>query len=197
MNIFQHALHDYLVLFAMVNAFGNLPILWELTHGMDRAAKTRSFRVAVATACAIVVGFAFLGDWMLRMVFQVDVHAFKIAGGILVFSVASRGVLQGPRTHLPAHEQYENVAVFPMAFPFLAGPGTILATILLMQAEGGPLTALTAILVYASVLPLLYLAPLIQRALGRVGAMVLTRILYVFIGAKAVAFVISGVRGSF
>jgi multiple antibiotic resistance protein len=197
MNTFQNAAHDYLVLFAMVNAFGNLPILWELTHAMDRKAKARSFRIAVVTACAIVVTFAFLGDWMLRLVFQVDVNAFKIAGGVLVFAVASRGVLQGPRTHLRADEQYENVAVFPMAFPFLAGPGTIVTTILLMQAEGGPLTALTAVLVYATILPLLYLTPLIERALGRVGVLVLTRILYVFIAAKAVAFVISGIRGSF
>lgn len=46
MNAFQHAAHDYLVLFAMVNAFGNLPSLWELMHGMDRAAK----------AVAVVIG---------------------------------------------------------------------------------------------------------------------------------------------
>jgi multiple antibiotic resistance protein len=197
MNTFQHAVHDYLVLFAMVNAFGNLPILWELTHAMDRPTKARTFRIAVATACAIVVAFAFLGNWMLRSVFQVDVNAFKIAGGLLVFAVAARGVLLSPRTHLHADEQHEDVAIFPMAFPFLAGPGTIVTTILLMQAEGGPLTALTAVLVYATVLPLLYLTPLIQRALGRVGAMVLTRILYVFIAAKAVAFMIGGIRGSF
>lgn len=196
MTLFQRAVHDYLVLFAMVNAFGNLPILWELTHAMDSRAKARCFRVAVVTACAIVVGFAFLGNWMLQSVFQVDVNAFKIAGGILVFAVAARGTMLGPRMHLPAHEQYEDVAIFPMAFPFLAGPGTIVTTILLMQAEGGPLTALTAVLVYATILPLLYLTPLIKRSLGRVGAMVLTRILYVFIAAKAVAFVISGIRGS-
>jgi multiple antibiotic resistance protein len=197
MTTFQHAAHDYLVLVAMVNAFGNLPIFWEMTHAMDRPTKARCFRIAVVTACAIVVAFAFLGNWMLKSVFQVDVNAFKIAGGLLVLAVAGRGVLVGPRTRLPADEQYEDVAIFPMAFPFLAGPGTIVTTILLMQAEGGPLTALTAVLVYATVLPLLYLTPLIKRALGRVGAMVLTRILYVFIAAKAVAFVIGGIRGSF
>lgn len=125
MNIFQHAVHDYLVLFAMVNAFGNLPILWDLTHTMDRATKARSFRIAVIIACAIVIMFAFLGDWMLRSVFQVDVNAFKIAGGILVFAVAGRCVLVRPNTHLPAERRYEDVAVFQMAFSFLAGPRTI------------------------------------------------------------------------
>jgi multiple antibiotic resistance protein len=197
MNILQDAAHDYLVLFAMVNAFGNLPIFWELTHAMNKQAKRRAFRIATATACGIVVGFALLGEWMLREVFQVDVNDFKIAGGILVFAVAGRGVLQGPRTHLGSGEPHDNVAVFPMAFPFLAGPGTIVTTILLMQAEGGPQTAVTAILVYATVFPLRFLAPLIERAIGRVGVLVLTRLLYVFILAKAVSFVISGIRGSF
>jgi multiple antibiotic resistance protein len=197
MTALQRIVQEYLVLFAMINAFGNLPVFWELTQAMDRRTKARCFRTAVVTACAIVVTFALLGDWVLRSVFQVEVSAFKIAGGILVFAVASRGVLLGPHTQTGAPERYEDVAVFPLAFPYLAGPGTIVTTILLMQAEGGALTALTAIAVYATVFPLLYLAPLIARALGRVGVLVLTRILYVFIAAKAAAFVIDGIRGSF
>lgn len=197
MNVLQHLTHDYLVLFAMVNAFGNLPIFGELTNSMDRNSRIRCFRIATAIACAIVVGFAFLGDWMLRSLFQVDINAFKIAGGILVFSVAARGVLLGPRTHKSSEELYDNVAVFPIAFPFLAGPGTIVTTILLVQAEGGVLTALTATLVYATVLALLHLTPLIKRSLGHMGSLVLARILYIFIAAKAVAFVIGGLRGCF
>ena len=89
------------------------------------------------------------------------------------------------------------MAVFPIAFPFLAGPGTIVTTILLVQAEGGAFTALTAILVYATVFALLHLTPLIKRSLGHMGSLVLARILYIFIAAKAVAFVIGGLRGCF
>lgn len=141
MGLFHSVVREYLVLFAIVNAFGNLPILWELTRDMDRAAKARCYRTAAAVACAIVVAFALVGDWVLREAFQVDVNAFRIAGGILVFAVAARGVLQVPRTQPKAHELDEDVALFPMAFPFLAGPGTIVTTILLMQAEGCPRTA--------------------------------------------------------
>lgn len=67
----------------------------------------------------------------------------------------------------------------------------------LAYGAAGVRPALTAVLVYATVLPLLYLTPLIERTLGRVGALVLTRILYIFIAAKAVAFVVGGIRGSF
>ena len=197
MDIFQRILHDFLVLFAMVNAVGNLPVFADLTSGLDRAARARAFRVAGLTACSIVLTFAFLGDWMLRALFQVGTGAFQVAGGILVFAVAARGVLMGPRAVAPSSDDHhEDIAIFPLGFPFLAGPGTIVTTILLMQNEGRIVTAGAAILVYLAVVPLLHLARVVERTVGRVGVLVVTRILYVFICAKAVSFVITGLRSS-
>lgn len=197
MGALQRILHDFLVLFAMVNAVGNLPVFADLTRDMDRVTRARTFRVAGLTGCCIVLVFAFLGHWMLRAVFQVETGAFQVAGGILVFAVAARGVLMGPRAASPfARGKPEDIAVFPLGFPFLAGPGTIVTTILLMQSEGRFITAGAAILVYLAVIPLLHLAPVVERTLGRVGVLVITRILYVFICAKAVSFAIAGLRAS-
>ena len=193
--LLARVVHDYLLLFAMVNAVGNLPLFADLTRGMAPEVRARSFRTAVITAASIVVGFSLLGDWMLRSLFQVGVAEFKVAGGILVFFVAARGMVLGPMRSLPAAPRDpDHVAVFPMGFPFLAGPGTIVTTILLMQSEGGPWTALVALLVYASVLPVLRLSTQLERTVGRLGALVLARILYVFIAAKAVSFVLAGLR---
>lgn len=193
----QSLIHDTLVLFAMVNVVGNLPVFAELTADLDKNEKRKSFHTAVFTAASIVITFAFLGNWMLQTLFQVDTGAFKVAGGVLVFFVAARGMILGtPRTHLTQSDPHGNLGVYPMGFPFLAGPGTIVTTILLMQAGGSLTTALAAILVYASVLPILYLTPLIQRAGGRVGILVVSRILYIFIAAKAVTFIITGIKAS-
>jgi multiple antibiotic resistance protein len=193
-TLFQLILHSFMVLFAMVNAVGNLPVFADLTAGMDRKTRHRTFATAIATAAGIVVGFALLGNWMLQAVFQVEVSAFKIAGGILVFAVSARGVLFGPRQMGKRKSGYgENLGVFPLGFPFLAGPGTIITTILLMQADGALLTAFIAVLVYAAVLPVLFLSPLIEKVFGRVIVLVGTRILYIFIAAKSVSFVLSGI----
>jgi multiple antibiotic resistance protein len=186
--------HDYLVLFAMVNAVGNLPIFADLIRGLDVAARNRAYRVAVLTALSIVMAFAWFGNWMLSSVFEVGLPAFKIAGGILVFAVAAQGVLRGQRPATAHPPPSEDVAVFPMGFPFLAGPGTIVTTILLMQASGPVVTTGSALLVYLSILFLLHLAPLIERALGRVVVLVVARIFYVFICAKAVTFVLEGLE---
>lgn len=192
--LFQ-TLHNFLVLFGMVNAVGNLPIFSDLTAGMDRSTRRRTFLKAALTACSIVIAFALLGDWMLRLVFEVDIAAFKVAGGLLVFAVAGRGVLSGPpSTPKDQHQIASGPAVFPLGFPFLAGPGTIITTILLMQSDGAVFTAFVGLLVYAAVLPVLFLAPLVERALGRVAVLVVSRILYIFIAAKAASFVIQGLK---
>ena len=195
MSIIEKIFHDYLILFAMVNAVGNLPIFADLTGHMEKEARNRAFLEAVVVAAAIVLCFAFLGNWMLDRVFVVDAASFNIAGGILVFIVAARGMIMGSRQSFAGqNQQYDNIAVFPLGFPYLAGPGTIVTTILLMKSSGSLVTAISAILVYFSILPLLRLAGYVERVVSRVGVLVIARILYIFICAKAVTFVVNGIR---
>lgn len=188
--------HDYLVLFAMVNAVGNLPVFSDLTHGMSRPERSMAYRTAVMTGGIIVLVFALFGNWMLQQVFEVTTADFKIAGGILVFAVAARGVLLGGPTKVAGTEGSHNLGVFPLGFPFLAGPGTIVTTIMLFQRGADFITLAAVIAVYLTILPILFLAPLVERTVGRLGVMVITRLLYIFIGAKAVHFIMDGVRAS-
>ncbi len=194
METIRQLIHDALVLFAMVNAVGNLPVFAQYTAGMEPRNRSKIFLLAVATGGGIVLGFALFGDVMLRNVFSVSTSAFKIAGGILVFMVAARGVILGSSQAIPDMNDSRSVAVFPLGFPFLAGPGTILTTILLMQDNGRVFTALTVVLVYLAILPVLKLAPLVERIIGKIGVSVIARILYIFICAKAVSFVLDGFR---
>lgn len=194
METIPQLLHNFLVLFAMVNAVGNLPIFADLTGNLNKHERNRTFLTAVAVGGGIVLAFALFGDIMLRNVFDISTSAFKIAGGILVFAVAAKGVLSGHSNNHIQSPATNNIAIFPLGFPYLAGPGTILTTILLIQIDGRLMTALTVILVYLSILPILYLAPLVEKAIGKVGIMVIARILYIFICAKGVSFVLSGLH---
>ena len=197
MSVLQMLVHDVLVLFAMVNAVGNLPLFADLTSGMTQPVKRHAFNTAVLTAAGIVVTMAFLGKWMLDSLFQVDTDSFKISGGLLVFFVAARGLISGSDQHPYLRPiGHGHIGVFPMGFPFLAGPGTIVTTILLMQEGGAWVTAFAALFVYALVLPILYLTRVIQLVAGRVGILVVSRLLYIFISAKAIAFAISGLKGA-
>lgn len=190
-------LHDALILFAMVNVVGNMPIISELSGGISTADRRKTHRIAVLTACGIVVTFALIGHWMLRSVFDIDQAALQVAGGAFVFSVSMRGILN-PGASTAAHfGASDNIGIYPLGFPLLAGPGTILTAILLLQHHGAMRTVAAACVVYAAILPLLSLSMLVTRAVGKVGELLLTRILYIFIAAKAVTFVLEGVREIF
>jgi len=194
MELIKQFLHDYLVMFAMVNAVGNLPIFSDLTNNLNKPERNRTFLIAVTVGGGIVLAFALFGDIMLRNVFDISTSAFKIAGGILVFMVAARGVLSGPPNTHNINPKTSNIAIFPIGFPYLSVSWTILTTFLLFQNDGRLMIALTVILVYLSILPILYLAPLVEKAIGKVGVMVIARILYIFICAKGVSFVLSGLH---
>jgi multiple antibiotic resistance protein len=188
----SHLFHDFLVLFAMVNAIGNLPVFADLTSEMDKTTRNRTNFIAIATGGGIVLVFALFGDLMLRNVFSVSTAAFKIAGGILVFIVAARGVIMGPHQYKLQEKGNNSIAVFPMGFPYLAGPGTILTTILLIQSNGRIFTVVTVLVVYLAIFPVLKLAPLVEKVIGKIGVSVVARILYIFICAKAVSFILDG-----
>jgi len=197
MEIIKQIAHDYLVLFSMVNAIGNLPIFAELTQDLDAKSRKSTFRIAVLTAGSIVLVFALFGDFMLDNIFDVDTNAFKIAGGLLVFVVAASGVMSGEKVFNVKIRENNNIAVFPLGFPYLAGPGTILTTILLFRNSEVLITVASAILVYATILPILYLSPLVTKVIGKLGVSVISRILYIFISAKAIDFTMQGLRGFF
>lgn len=194
MDVISNILHDYLVLFSMVNAIGNLPIFAELTNEMNDKQRKRVYRIAVVTGGSIVITFALLGDFMLTNVFGVNTFSFKVAGGILVFIVAARGVMSGPQILNKPFSKDENIAIYPLGFPYLAGPGTILTTILLFRNSHILITLSSATLVYLFILPILYLTPFVTRVLGKLGVSVISRILYIFISAKAVEFILEGIR---
>lgn len=178
----------------MVNAVGNLPIFAELTGSLNKKERNRTFLISIAVGGGIVLSFALFGDIMLRSIFDISTAAFKIAGGILVFAVAANGVLNRQHNNKLDSSLSENMAIFPIGFPYLAGPGTILTTILLIQMDGRLMTALIVLLVYSTILPVLYVAPLVEKVLGKVGVLVVARILYIFICAKGVSLVLDGLH---
>ena len=192
MDIIKQIVHDYLVLFSMVNAIGNLPIFSELTQDMDEKLRKNIYEIAVLTGGSIVIVFALFGDFMLNNIFEVSTSSFKIAGGILFFIVAARGVVLGSKSLNVSVTNEKSLAIFPMGFPYLAGPGTILTTILLFRNSDILITSASAILVYLSILPILFLAPIVTKVFGQLGVSVISRILYIFISAKAIEFILQG-----
>jgi multiple antibiotic resistance protein len=200
---------DYLIsaavtLFVVVDPIGLAPTFLSVTAGLPRAARRSVAVRATVIAGAILAGTALIGDWLLRQL-GITLPAFRIAGGLMLFSIASEMVFgvrnerQTRDAEQAAEEHVRNVAAFPLAIPLLAGPGAITATVLLAsQAAFRPLHLgiLIGVIAVIGVLCLFvfWLAGRIADGLGTTGSMLLSRLQGVLLASLAVQFVIDGIR---
>jgi multiple antibiotic resistance protein len=200
---------DYLVsalvtLVVVVDPIGLVPTFLAVTHGLPQQARRRIAMRASIIAAAILAGTALLGDWLLRQL-GITLPAFRIAGGLLLFAVASEMVFgvrterQSKQAEEALEEHLRNVAAFPLAIPLMAGPGAITATLLLAgQASGKPISLAiliaVVVVVCALCLGVFLLANRVDRLLGITGNVVSSRLLGVLLAALAVQYVIDGVR---
>jgi multiple antibiotic resistance protein len=191
-------------LLVVVDPLGLVPIFTSLTVRLPATSRRHVALRAIAIAFLILCGAALIGDWLLRQL-GIGLPAFRIAGGLLLFSIASemvfgvRIVRESLTAEAAIEEHVRNVAAFPLAIPLMAGPGAITAVILLAgRAKGDPvhlggLIAVIAIVMLACLAAFL-LGTRITRLLGITGNVVLERLLGVILAALAVQFVIDGVR---
>ena len=200
---------DYLVsalvtLLVVVDPISLVPSFLAVTQGVPAAARRQIAVRACVIAGAILAGTALVGDWLLAKL-GITLPAFRIAGGLLLFAVASEMVFgvrierQAKQAEEALDEHVRNVAAFPLAIPLMAGPGAITAMLLLAGRAGGqPLLLATLIGVIAVTvavcLGVFLLASRIERLLGITGNVVSSRLLGVLLAALAVQFVIDGVR---
>jgi multiple antibiotic resistance protein len=205
--MFHQLLRFFVVFLVVVEPVSLLPLFVGLTEGIEESQRRLMARRAVVISALILTVFALVGGPFLK-VMNISLESFRIFGGLLLFLIALEMVFaRSPGTRTSSKEQQESeeredISVFPLAFPFIAGPGA-LATILLAfgGAEKSPTLfvglLVVVFIVLAITLGILYLASPVLRLLGVTGTNVISRLFGVLLGALAVQFVIDGIRGSF
>lgn len=199
-------LSAFLTLFVVIDPPGCGPIYAGLTSGATPVQRRSMACRAVLIAAAILLLFAFVGRPLLHLL-GIGLDAFRIAGGIMLFFIALEMVFErrtrrreGMAQKISDAPEVEDVSVFPMAMPMIAGPGSI-ATIMLLMAEAPTMLeramVLAALLLtLALMLGALLLAGPLMRLVGQQVEAVVTRILGVLLAALAVQFALDGVRGA-
>src|SRR5215475_11154414 len=193
-------------LLVVVDPIGLVPSYLAITHGLPQRARRSVALHATLIAAAILVGSALVGDWLLRTL-SIGLPAFRIAGGLLLFSIASEMVFgvrterQSQQAEQAVEEHVRNIAAFPLAIPLMAGPGAITATILLAsRGEGDAMRLAILLAVIVIVLALCFvvfvLAAEIAKRLGVTANIVASRLLGVLLAALAVQYVVDGVRAA-
>lgn len=197
---------SFITLFVVIDPPGCAPIFYGLTTGATPQQRRRMGIRAVIVASCILVGFAAVGEDFLR-VLGISLEAFRIAGGIMLFFIAMDMVFE-KRTQrredrvqkVKETPEIEDVSVFPMAMPMIAGPGSIATVMLLMARAHGIEQSFVVLAALAANLLLMVIALVavgpIMRLFGSQVEAVITRLLGVILAALAVQFVLDGLKGS-
>lgn len=194
-------------LLVIIDPPGCAPIFASLTKDAAPAQRRAMAVRATIVAAGILLFFGLFGEDLLDAL-GISLAAFRIAGGIMLFLIALEMVFEkrterreNRANEINATPEIEDISVFPMAIPMIAGPGSIASVMLLMARSDGldeslmVLGALALVLV-ATLVALLLAGPLLRLLGHKVEAMI-TRILGVILAALAAQFVIDGIAVSF
>ena len=206
------ALETFLValvaLLVIIDPVGTAAVFVGITP-RDSEARRRAMAIRASIISVIVLaGFAVVGEFLLRAM-GIGLPAFQIAGGLLLFVLAFDMVMQRPSglratesERSEAEASDDDVSVFPLAIPLIAGPGAMTSVVLLRGRAGSDYAELAAVMVALLValgitLAALLAAGTMTRVIGKTGTHVIGRVLGVVLAALSAQLVIDGIRQSF
>ena len=194
----------FIIYFVVIDPVGNAPIFVAVTQHQDRARKLRTALEGTVVATMIMLFFALCGRWVLAYL-NISEAAFRIAGGIILFLVAldmlSARRQQRKRevsTREDEESEPDNVAIFPLATPLLAGPSAIMSVIVVTagfagNGFAGVMTGYAALLaVMALTGVILTVTVVAERWLDERVTMVFSRITAIILAGLSVQYVIDG-----
>jgi multiple antibiotic resistance protein len=178
-----------IVLFIIVDPFGNIPIFMGLTEKMTENQKKKVFNTACLVGFILLLIFAFTGQEIFA-IFGVSIYSFEIAGGVLLLIISIKILISG--TLHENVESPESLGAVPIAMPLLVGPGAITTTIFNLQAYDVYVTALSVLIVLVLTWVILRFMNSVYRFLGKTGSLVIARVMALLIAAIAIQYILSG-----
>jgi len=203
-SLVQFGLTAFVMLIVVINPIAVAPVFVAVTNGLPAAERRTVLSRAVVASFSVALFFLLVGRIFLGYM-GVTVHAFAISGGILLFTLAFPmlfGQKSGLRTANPTEPPpaQEDIAIFPLTIPQLAGPGTIATVLVLATQANNNLNRLGVLiiillLIYIIAWPTLYAAERMMARLGEANMHVITRMLGLVLAALAVQYVLNGIAG--
>jgi len=190
----------FLTIFVVMDPLGAVPLFISVAGDLDEAKKRATIRKAILISFIVMAVFILAGRLILGF-FGISPGAFSVAGGVLFFLISIDMLFGQPKRARTSSEEgsddYASIAVFPLAIPYISGPGLI-TTIMLYAAGPTPVLETTLMLFVSVILCLgamlasLSASSLILRALGRTGVSVIERIMGLLLSGLSIQFVYEG-----
>lgn len=203
MEGWQEAISRFVVLWAVIDPIGTVPVFISATADRTDEERRRVALIASSAAAGILLFFIVAGEPVLHAM-GVPLLAFKIAGGIVLFLFALTMIFgdSKPEDETKMLRSVQDTAIFPLATPSIASPGAMMAVVLLTENESHSLldqglTAAIMLLVVGSVYGLMLAAGTISRIIGTGGASIVSRVMGLILASIAATHVLEGAKEYF
>ena len=191
----------FITFFAVIDPIGTVPVFIAVTRKYDKATKRRIALYATIVAAGVLLFFLVIGEVILKAL-SIPLPAFQISGGIVLFLFALNMIFgdSKPEEEIKlVKDSHKDTAIFPIAVPSIAGPGAMLAAVLLTENSVVPVmqqvqTALVMLSVLLIVYILMLLSEFITRFIGTSGASVISRVMGLILSAIATTNILTGIR---
>ncbi|MGN6349710.1 MAG: MarC family protein [Candidatus Nitrosocosmicus sp.] len=189
--LFNKILTSTIQLLAVVEPFGIIPILINLTKKMEKETSKALSKSAALTSAILLMVFGIAGAQILS-IFGITINSFMVAGGALLFIVSLEIMRHGELRNI--EKELQGTGIVPIAFPLIAGPGAITSVIISQQKDGLIVTIISIIIVISITYIILRSINSIYRILGNRGSEVISRIFAVILAAIAVQYIVEGLK---
>ncbi len=179
-----------IILFIIVDPFGNVPIFMGLLEKMTKAERRKVFNIATIVGIILLLVFAFIGQ-QIFLIFGISIYSFEVAGGLLLLIVSIRILVSGSLQETV--ESPESLGAVPIAMPLLVGPGAITTTLLSLQEYGTIVTIISVFIVLFLAWVIFRYVDSVYKFLGKIGAAVIARVMALLLAAIAVQYILIGI----
>ncbi|WP_127716273.1 MarC family protein [Halobacteriovorax sp. HLS] len=205
MSVFNldNFISSFVILWAVIDPFGTVPVFITVTKGYDEIEKRKIARFSSIVAFCILLFFMIVGEYILKRV-GVPLAAFQISGGVILFLFASNMIFGSskPEEEIQLVQDEKETAIFPLAIPSIAGPGAILAVVLLADTTRNSFasmlfTIFILIIVLLINFILMLLSSKIHKRIGNSGAIVISKVMGLILASMAANNILLGIKEFF
>ena len=189
-----------LILFAVVNPIGSIPIFLQLTHHLKPEGRQQAFGTGVLTSIIILLIFILVGKSVLIHFFQIELSDLMAAGGLLLLIIAIDHLVFGVLVKSVIKEEEQDahhIGAVPIACPILAGPGAMMTAFVTYSKFGFLVSAGSILIVFAITWVMLRFLDKIYSFLGKIVCLVLSKILCLFLAAIGIRLLMQGLTHYF
>lgn len=190
----------FITFFAVIDPIGTVPVFLAITRNYDEHKKRQIAFIAILVSGSILLFFIVAGEYLLQAM-GVSLPAFQIAGGIVLFLFALSMIFgeSKPEEEIQMIDRHHETAIFPLAVPSIAGPGAMLAVVLLTEKTKFNLleqvqTAAMMVCVLAVTYILMLGSNWINKIIGKSGASVISRVMGLILASVATTNALNGIR---